>query len=60
MKITVAVGSGKASDSGIQSGSGGVAVVPLERGGPGGHFDTCLRMAVAVLAELLLLLFFLR
>jgi hypothetical protein len=33
-------------------GSGGVAVVPLERGGDCGHFDTCLRVVVAVLAEL--------
>jgi hypothetical protein len=37
---------------GYVRGSGWVAVVPLERGGQGGHFDASLRVAVAVLAEL--------
>jgi hypothetical protein len=52
MKITVAMGSDKASGSDMGSGSGWVAVVPLERGDDCGHFDTCLVVVVAVLAEL--------
>jgi hypothetical protein len=44
---------------GLTSGSGWVAVVALERGGWDGSNGGCLKVAVAVLAELRLFLAFL-
>jgi hypothetical protein len=40
------------NSGGVTGGSGWVAVVSIDRGDQGGHFDTSYNVAVAVLAEI--------